>query len=112
MGRSFSGRADGRQSIRSIDTVLPTLLTHHETSNKSLDNVKMLRLASRLMRSGHFQPRVLIASGIPMYALLRQVHMYLGLLSWTFLLILGIAGLTNTFRYALGGSRGEPQVRM
>jgi uncharacterized iron-regulated membrane protein len=47
-----------------------------------------------------------------MYALLRQVHMYLGLLSWTFLLILGIAGLTNTFRYALGGSRGEPQVRM
>jgi uncharacterized iron-regulated membrane protein len=46
-----------------------------------------------------------------MYALLRQVHMYLGLLSWTFLLILGIAGLTNTFRYALGGSRGEPIVR-
>ncbi len=38
--------------------------------------------------------------------------MYLGLLSWTFLLILGIAGLTNTFRYALGGSREEPQVRM
>jgi len=47
-----------------------------------------------------------------MYALLRQVHMYLGLLSWTFLLILGIAGLTGTFRYALGGSRGEPHVRM
>jgi hypothetical protein len=39
-----------------------------------------------------------ILSRTPAFTLLRRIHMYLGLMSWSSLLVFGIAGLTGTFR--------------
>ncbi len=46
-----------------------------------------------------------------MYKLIRKIHMYVGLLAWSSLLVFGVAGLTGSFRDVLDDSRGEPTVR-
>ena len=44
-----------------------------------------------------------------MYKLIRKIHMYVGLLAWSGLLVFGVAGLTGSFREVLD-SKGEPPV--
>ena len=44
-------------------------------------------------------------TSLSMHDLLRKIHMYLGLLSWTSLIVFGIAGLTATMR---NPSESEP----
>ena len=46
-----------------------------------------------------------------MYKLIQRIHMYLGLLAWSSLLVFGVAGLTGSFRDVLRGSRGEQTLR-
>lgn len=44
-----------------------------------------------------------------MHKLLEQIHMYLGLLAWSALMVYGIAGLAGTVRVS-SGDRAEPSV--
>jgi len=46
-----------------------------------------------------------------MHDMLRKIHMYLGLLSWSSLIVFGIAGLTATL-HSPSDSRPTPAVRM
>ncbi len=47
-----------------------------------------------------------------MHDLLRRIHMFLGLLSWSILIVFGIAGLTATRRGERSSSETIPAVRM